>query len=132
MTGNISILLVDDDELVSSCISNWLEDEGFTVHVAASGEDALLLLDRFPVDVALVDLQLKDLDGEEVILRAQARYPKTHFMMHTGKHFYKLPARLLELGMRQQDVVFKPIFQLDAFALRLRLMVTGAVPHEPN
>jgi len=116
----ISVLLVDDDELVTACISTWLEDDGFTVHTAGTGQEALLLLAEIPVDVALVDLQLSDVNGEEVIRRAMASHPATRYLIHTGKHFYQLPASLEALGMRQQDVVFKPIFELEAFAARLR------------
>ena len=125
MKDTISVLLVDDDELVSTCISTWLEDEGFVVHTAAGGEEALRLMDRVPVDVALVDLRLGDMDGEELIVRAFARHRRTRFMVHTGKLFYQLPDALLELGMQQRDVVFKPIFDLDAFAATLRRQFTG-------
>ena len=126
MNSIISVLLVDDDDLVSGCISAWLEDEGFSVHIAASGEQALRLMKEIPVDVALVDLRLGDMNGEEVIVRAAALHPGTRFLVHTGKHFYQLPPSLLELGMRQQDVVFKPIFELEAFAASIRQLVTGA------
>ena len=125
MKQSISILLVDDDQLVCTCIAAWLEDEGFEVRIAADAQEALGLMDRLPVDLALVDLHLGDLSGEEFIVRASARHPDSRFMIHTGKHFYQLPARLLALGMRQQDVVFKPIFDLDAFAASIRRLVSG-------
>lgn len=125
MSRPISILLVDDDQLVSTCISLWLEDEGFTVLNACSGEEAQRLMESTPVDVALVDLHLGDMDGEELIVRVSASHPGTRFMIHTGTHFYQIPDRLRELGMRQHDVVFKPIVELERFSDRIRHMITG-------
>ena len=132
MNRPLSVLLADDDELVRDCISTWLEDDGFTVHTAASGSEALRLMGTTQVDVALVDLHLGDMDGEELIVRAHAAHPGTRFMIHTGKQFYQLPARLKALGMRQQDIVLKPIFDLDAFAAGIRRLVTGAATHHAN
>ncbi len=44
-TASVSVLLVDDDDLVRETIAAFLEDEGFRVIVAASGAEALALLD---------------------------------------------------------------------------------------
>ncbi len=132
MCHAIAVLLVDDDELVSTCISIWLEDEGFTVYSANSGEAALRLMAENPVDVALVDLQLGELNGEEVIAQACAAHPATQFMVHTGQHYYQLPDRLLELGLQQQNVVFKPILDLDSFVAAIRRSVSGVPKHAVN
>jgi DNA-binding response OmpR family regulator len=126
MNHPISVLLVDDDELVRTCILSWLEDEGFAVHAAADEQEALSVLARVPIDVALVDLQLGNSSGEDLIVRAFAGHPAVRFLIHTGKHFYQLPDRLLELGMQPADVVLKPIVQLEAFAALLRRRVSGA------
>lgn len=124
MNRPISILLVDDDRLVSACISTWLEDDGFAVRTACSGEEALRLMASTPFDIALVDLHLGDMDGEELIVRARSSQANTRFMIHTGQHFYQLPARLLELGMLEHDVVFKPILDLQAFSTMISTLVT--------
>lgn len=125
MNRPISLLLVDDDYLVSTATSAWLEDEGFTVHTASSGEEALRLMASIPVVIALVDLNLGDMDGEAFIIRALACHPGTRFLILTGKLFYQLPAKLQEVGMQQHDVVFKPIAEMDAFSARIRHLATG-------
>src|SRR5258708_39197236 len=60
------ILLVDDDERIRASLGLALEDEGYTVEGAASGEDALSAFARRPADLVLVDLMLPGMDGFEL------------------------------------------------------------------
>jgi CheY-like chemotaxis protein len=69
------ILLVEDDFVLRSSLSEFLFNEGFRVECAADGREALLRLDRSPApDLILLDIMLPYLDGFE--LRAlQKRSP---------------------------------------------------------
>jgi DNA-binding response OmpR family regulator len=60
------ILAVEDDERIRSAVKLALEDEGWTVEEAASGEDGLDLFTRSPSDVVLIDIMLPGIDGFEV------------------------------------------------------------------
>ena len=60
------ILTVEDDERIRTAVKLALEDEGWTVEEAASGEDALEPFDRQPADVVLIDIMLPGIDGFEV------------------------------------------------------------------
>ncbi len=61
------ILTVEDDERIRSGLKMALEDEGWTVAEAATGEDALVAMDREPPDLVLVDLMLPGMSGLEVV-----------------------------------------------------------------
>lgn len=61
------ILVVDDEYGVRSGIRQILEIEGYLVDEAASGQEALELLDRNEYDVALLDYRLPDLDGLTIL-----------------------------------------------------------------
>jgi DNA-binding response OmpR family regulator len=60
------ILAVEDDERIRSAVKLALEDEGWTVEEAASGEEGLDLFGRSPSDVVLIDIMLPGIDGFEV------------------------------------------------------------------
>ena len=64
--GNIRILTVEDDERIRTTVKMALEDEGWVVEEADSGEDALELFNRHPTDVVLIDIMLPGVDGFEV------------------------------------------------------------------
>ena len=59
------ILLVEDDERIRASIRLALEEEGYEVEEAPSGEEALDLFAEQPPDVALIDLMLPGMDGFE-------------------------------------------------------------------
>lgn len=125
MTHPISVLLLDDNQLVLESVSAWLEDDGFDVHSASCGEDALHLLGTIPIDFIMVDLKLPDMNGEDFIIQAIGQYPPVRFIIHTGAHSYRLPLELQHLGLQDDDIVYKPIISLPLLTEMIRDKVRG-------
>ena len=63
------ILVIDDDIHIGNLLQEALEGEGYRVSRAYSGTEAVLALDREPPDLALLDLMLPGLSGEQVLPR---------------------------------------------------------------
>ena len=126
MTHPISVLLIDDNQLVLDSVSAWLEDDGFSVHSATCGQDALQLLSSMPIDFIMVDLKLPDMNGEAFIIQAIRQYPSARFVIHTGARSYRLPLELQHLGLQDNDIVYKPIVSLPLLTDMIRSKVRGA------
>lgn len=62
-----NILIIDDDEHISTMLSESLKMEGYSVSAAYSGTEALLLLQLSKPDLILLDLMLPGLTGEELL-----------------------------------------------------------------
>lgn len=62
-----TILVVDDEEGVVELMRDFLEVDGFTVHVARDGHAALATLAREPIDCVLLDVMMPDVSGFEVL-----------------------------------------------------------------
>src|SRR5215203_5606378 len=60
------ILSVEDDERIRTAVKLALEDEGWNVDEAASGEEAIELFQRVTPDVVLIDIMLPGIDGFEL------------------------------------------------------------------
>jgi len=67
--ANESILLVEDEESIVELVRYNLSREGYTVHVAMSGEDALSLVRTANPALILLDIMLPEIDGIEVCRR---------------------------------------------------------------
>ena len=70
---NLTILIVDDDELERALISDRLEARGFEVARAANGAEALTLLEGPVIPVLLVDWSMPVMNGIELTERLRAR-----------------------------------------------------------
>lgn len=67
------ILAVEDDERIRASVRLALEDEGWTVDEAATGEDAVTLFTAHPADVVLIDIMLPGIDGFELCRQIRAK-----------------------------------------------------------
>lgn len=76
-----TILAVDDEPLVAEAYALWLSE--YTVHTAMDGESALSQLDE-TVDIVLLDRQMPDLSGDEVLERIRERGHDCRVAMVTG------------------------------------------------
>ena len=70
-----TIALVDDDRNILTSISMALEREGFKVQTYIDGESALVGLSRNPPDLAVVDIKMPKMDGEELLKRIKKKHP---------------------------------------------------------
>ncbi len=68
-----TIALVDDDRNILTGISMALEREGFKVQTYIDGESALAGLSRNPPDLAIVDIKMPRMDGEELLKRIKKK-----------------------------------------------------------
>ena len=68
-----TIALVDDDRNILTGISMALEREGFKVQTYIDGESALIGLSRNPPDLAVVDIKMPRMDGEELLKKIRKK-----------------------------------------------------------
>jgi len=66
------ILVIDDEPDIRALIAQVLESAGYEVLLAESGQRGLELLDTSPVDLVILDIIMKDLDGWQVCERMKA------------------------------------------------------------
>ena len=70
---NRTIALVDDDRNILTSISMALENEGFKVQTYIDAESALVGISRNPPDLAVVDIKMPRMDGEELLKRLRKK-----------------------------------------------------------
>ena len=70
---NQTIALIDDDRNILTSISMALEKEGFKVQTYLDGETALIGLTRTPPDLAVIDIKMPKMDGEELLKKLRKK-----------------------------------------------------------
>jgi len=117
------VLIVDDDLAVGSSLAAFLEDYGHRVWLSSDGEAALESVAEHPIDIAVVDLRLPMMNGEQLIHQLHGRFGVRHFLIHTGAVHYSLPQDLVQIGLTSRQVLYKPLADLnmllDAIAVEL-------------
>lgn len=122
MTSATRVLVVDDEHALRRLLRLYLEKEGYEVVEADDGLDALSLLRRGGLDVALVDVMLPELDGFEVVrrIRAESGIPII-LITARGEEAHRITG--LELGA--DDYVVKP-FSAPEVVARVRAQLRRA------
>ncbi|HET7385763.1 MAG TPA: response regulator transcription factor [Nocardioidaceae bacterium] len=121
-----TVLLVEDDDRVRRALRLALEDEGFAVDEAATGEDGLQRVTASPPDVVLLDVMLPDTDGFSVCrqLRRMSDVPVIMVTARTDSHDVVAG---LEAGA--DDYVTKPLVAKELSA-RIRALLRRAAAGE--
>src|SRR5260370_12173626 len=68
-----SVLIADDDAAMRDALAEAVRDLGDDARLAASGEQALEILDREPVSAVILDLRMAGMGGLEALRRMRAR-----------------------------------------------------------
>jgi two-component system, OmpR family, response regulator MtrA len=120
------ILAVEDDERIRTAVKMALEDEGWQVEEAETGEAALEAFNRHPSDVVLIDIMLPGIDGFEVC-RSVRRTSDVPIVMVTARADTHDVVAGLEAGA--DDYLTKP-FAPKELSARIRALMRRA--HKPD
>lgn len=94
------ILVVDDEELIRFSFLRPLQREGYTVEAANNGNTALEKIVNAKYDLAVIDLQLDDMDGLDVVRHLRGTSPETKVIVITAVNTPEIRARMLSEGIR--------------------------------
>ena len=106
-TASGSILVVDDEPKVRQAMSEFLQQHGFEVLTASSGEEALDALAASSPQLVLLDIKLPGMDGLLTLKKMKALRPAVPVAMLTGLDDESLMAQAYALGAL--DYVTKPV-----------------------
>ena len=127
-TVGTRILAVEDDERIRAAVKLALEDEGWTVSEAGSGEVAIEQFQREVPDVVLIDIMLPGIDGFE-LCRSLRRTSDVPIVMVTARADTHDVVAGLEAGA--DDYLTKP-FAPKELSARIRALLRRARPAQPG
>ena len=117
------VLIVEDEQSLRESLKASLAAAGFTVDVAADGEEGLFAALEYPLDVAIVDLGLPKLPGLELIRRARTAKKTFPILVLTARDRWQDKVEGLQAGA--DDYVSKP-FHTEELLARLQALLRRA------
>lgn len=117
------VLLVEDDRMLASYIRRALEEQGYAVDSAFTGDEALAWAVHNPFDLILLDIMLPEVDGINVCAAIRQRAIKTPILMLTARD--TVDDRVLGLDAGADDYLVKP-FAIKELLARLRALIRRA------
>lgn len=107
------ILIVDDEKEIADLLAAFLKNENLTVFTAYTGKDALKIIEKETLDLALLDVMLPDIDGFSLLQRIRKTYVFPVLML-TAKG--EAMDKITGLSLGADDYITKPFNPLETVA----------------
>lgn len=114
-TQSMKVLVVDNERGFASILAARLQARKITAESVYSGSQALAIIEHFRPDVIVLDLQMPDMSGLEVLSRVKVTDPAIEVILLTGNASFDAGIACMQLGAF--DYIFKPVDLDDLIAL---------------
>ena len=123
------VLLIEDDSAMARSIELMLRSEGFNVYTTDLGEEGIDLGKLYDYDIIVLDLQLPDMSGFEVLKTLRLAKVQTPVLILSGNAIVE--AKVKALGFGADDYMTKP-FHKDELVARIQAVVRRSKGHSQS
>ena len=123
------VLLIEDDSAMARSIELMLRSEGFNVYTTDLGEEGIDLGKLYDYDIIVLDLQLPDMSGFEVLKSLRLAKVQTPVLILSGNAIVE--AKVKALGFGADDYMTKP-FHKDELVARIQAVVRRSKGHSQS
>src|ERR1700688_3022329 len=128
-SATLSLLVVDDEVTTRNLCRDVAADAGLQVYVAPTTEEAIEILDQYPVDIVVTDLQVPQIGGLELLKRTRANNAEIAVIVLTQYGTIATAIEATKLGAT--DYVTKP-FHVDELRAKLDRLVRSIEMDQEN
>jgi DNA-binding response OmpR family regulator len=125
----VTILLVEDEAKLANALRSGLEDEGYGVTVATTGEEGFFLIHSRPFDLVLLDVMLPNRNGFEILAQVRQSGVGTPVLLLTARDAIEDRVRGLDSGA--DDYLVKP-FAFPELLARVRALLRRGQFEKPG
>jgi DNA-binding NtrC family response regulator len=115
-----SVLIIDDEAEIRDMLSSVLEDDGYSVETAENGKDAIKKCKNMHFDVALIDIDLPDIKGTELLPKLKEMDPKMVKIIITGHP--SIENAVKSVNERSDGYILKP-FNIPALLETIKRLI---------
>ncbi|AIL32546.1 response regulator transcription factor [Basilea psittacipulmonis] len=125
----MQILLVEDDNMLGMALKDFLLEQGYQTQWVVSGQQAIDAINQKPVDLLVLDLNLPDMSGLDVLKYVRSKNIDSNVLILTARD--GIQDRVAGLDAGADDYVTKP-FELEELAARLRVFARRRSGHSAH
>ena len=118
-----TVLIVDDEDATRNLCHDVVTDSGLRTRTASTTEQALEILEQYPVDILITDLRVPEIGGIELLKRVRETYPQTAVSVLT--QYGTIESAVEATRMGAADYITKP-FHIPGIARKLDRVVRVA------
>jgi len=104
--SGVTVLIVDDENSTRSLCRDVVADSGLRTRLASTTEEALEVLEQYPVDIVITDLRVPEMGGLQLLKRIRESYPQTAVIVLT--QYGTIESAVEATRMGAADYVTKP------------------------
>src|SRR5262245_3958908 len=108
-TGEVSVLVVEDEDISRLLLWRSLNQEGYRVTVATTGEEAVECLDRAAFDLVLLDIEMPGMNGLEVLMHIRQTHSLSDLPVIVVSARNQTGDMVATLRLGANDYVAKPL-----------------------
>ncbi|MFM9864386.1 MAG: response regulator, partial [Micropepsaceae bacterium] len=123
------VLLIEDDSAMAQSIELMLKSEGFNVYTTDLGEEGVDLGKLYDYDIIILDLQLPDMSGFDVLKQLRVNKIATPILILSGST--QVENKVKGLGFGADDYMTKP-FHKDELIARVHAVVRRSKGHSQS
>ncbi|MCW5750612.1 MAG: response regulator transcription factor [Alphaproteobacteria bacterium] len=123
------VLLIEDDALIAKSIEMMLKGEGFNVYCTDLGEEGIDLGKLYDYDIIVLDLNLPDMSGYDVLKKLRTAKVETPILILSG--MAETEKKVKGLGFGADDYLTKP-FNRDELVARIHAIVRRSKGHSQS
>lgn len=116
-----TILVIDDEKSMRDFLAIMLKKEGYQVHLAENGKEALNAISKNVFDIVISDIRLPDTDGIEILKHSKRVSPDTDFILITAYASTETAVEAVKIGA--SDYIYKP-FDVDELRIILNRCIS--------
>jgi DNA-binding NtrC family response regulator len=125
----LTVLIVDDEDSTRTLCRDAVIASGLRTQMASTTEQALEILDQYPIDILITDLRIPQIGGLELLKRVREIYPQTAVMVLT--QYGTIDSAVEATRMGAADYVTKP-FHLSDLRTKLDRLVRSLEIDQEN
>lgn len=120
------ILIVDDEADIVTIVKRYLEREGYEIHIASNGVEALKIFKSHPIDLVITDIMMPMMDGYEFIEEVLRIHERAPFIFISAKD--QEQDKIYSLMLGADDFITKP-FSPRELTLRVKNLLNRITPN---